>query len=393
MSRPTQALLSTENILHNIQWIQNKVKHSKIIAMVKANAYGHGIRSVGLRIADHVAMLGVASMDEAMFLRNCGIRTPIMLAEGVFDANEWSVAAHYNCQVVIHNAQQIDWIDNIPPTHRVSVWLKINTGMNRLGFHPKDIPQIYGRLQSNERIHNIIGLMSHFASSEIQDDPTTEDQSRKMGHIRQAIPDFNGPVTLCNSGGILHRPDDYYDYVRPGILIHGVSPKPGTTGHSLGLRPVMTLQSALISAYTAQKGDKVGYNGTYTCPETMPIGIAAIGYGDGYPFSACSGTPVLVQDAMCHLIGRVSMDMIAVDLRNLPNAKIGDTVTLWGEDLPIEQVAQHTQENSYSLLTGLHHRVRCHWTSQPIEAELDQHTQSTRTTATTGTSSTPSQST
>jgi alanine racemase len=364
MARPTEALLSTDHLLHNIRWIQNKIGSSKIIAMVKANAYGHGIRSVSQRIADHVHMFGVASIDEAIVLRTCGIQTPIMLAEGVFDSGEWEIAAKYHCQVVIHTLEQIQWLEHLLCTHPIRVWLKINTGMNRLGFPPRDVPALYTRLSQNPRVEKPVGLVSHFASSEIENDAKSMAQSSKMRAVMAAIPGFQGPVTLCNSGGILNgSKEDYYDYVRPGLLIHGVSPKSGVTGRSLGLRPVMTLQSKLISVYTAQKGDEIGYGSHFSCPEIMPIGIAAIGYGDGYPFRAPSGTPVLVNGIMCALVGRVSMDMLAIDLRACARAKIGDQVTLWGDELPIETVAAFAQEIPYTLLTGLQNRVRCRWSS------------------------------
>jgi alanine racemase len=361
MTRPTEALLSSENLLHNVQWIRSKIGSSKIIAMVKANAYGHGIRSISRHIADHVDMFGVASMDEAATLRSIGIGTPIMLAEGVFNASEWSIAAHNDCQVVIHTAEQIRMLDHLTFSHPIKVWLKINTGMGRLGFHPNEIPEIYALLSQDERFQHPIGLMSHFASSETDGCPKTAQQSGKFQDIIASIPEFSGPITLCNSGGVLNRYQDHFDYVRPGLLLYGVSPKADTTGQSLGLRPVMTLRTQLISVFRAQKGDEIGYGGHFRCPEAMDIGIAAIGYGDGYPFSARSGTPLLVNDRLCALAGRVSMDMIAIDLRQCPSAKFGDTVTLWGPDLPIETIVPFTQEISYTLLTGLHHRVNCRW--------------------------------
>ena len=361
MTRPTEALLSSEHLRHNVQWIRSKIGSSKIIAMVKANAYGHGIRSVSRHIAECVDMFGVASMDEAAALRSIGIRTPIMLAEGVFHASEWEIAAHNHCQVVIHTAEQIRMLDYLTSTNPIKVWLKINTGMGRLGFPPHEIPELYALLSQDARIAHPIGLMSHFASSETDVCPKTAQQSAKFKEILRAISGFSGPLTLCNSGGVLNRCQDHFDYVRPGLLLYGISPKADTTGQALGLRPVMTLRTQLISVFMAQKGDEIGYGGHFRCPETMPIGIAAIGYGDGYPFSARSGTPILVNDRLCALAGRVSMDMLAVDLRQCPSAKFGDTVTLWGPDLAIESIVPFTQEIPYTFVTGLHHRVKCRW--------------------------------
>ena len=361
MARPTQALLSNESLKHNVAWIQKRIGHSKIIAMVKANAYGHGIRSISQHIASDVAMLGVASVDEAMMIRNIGLNTDIMLAEGVFEPEEWGVASAYHCQVVIHHATQIQWLYTLEPHQKVRIWLKVNTGMNRLGFHPRDIPELYALLRNNPRIQSPMGILSHFASSELADDPKTAQQASLFRSMIASLPDFSGPVSLCNSGGILNRSQDFYDYVRPGLLLYGVCPSSHTTGQELGLRPVMTLQSKLISVYTAPGNDMVGYNGQYQCPEDMPVGVVAIGYGDGYPFTARNGTPMRVNNVVCPLIGRVSMDMIAVDLRPCPWAKVGDEVTLWGQDLPVESIVPFTQESCYTLLTGLQNRVRCHW--------------------------------
>lgn len=363
MARPAEVILSTQNLLHNIRVLQKRVGPSKIIAMVKANAYGHGIRSVALRIHQEVAMFGVSSLEEAMMLRKQGISTPIMLAEGVFEAQEWPQAAAENCEVVLHHGQQIAWLEEgdwrgLPP---LRVWVKVNTGMNRLGFYPQEVPSIYAKLSHNPRIAQPIGLMGHFASSEVLGHPKTTTQSLRMREVAASIPGFSGPLSLCNSGGVLNCSEDHGDYVRPGLLIHGVSPTEGVTGASLGLLPVMTLQSALISVYRAKKGEEVGYGGLYTCPEDMPMGIVAMGYGDGYPFSAAHGTPMLVKGVACPLIGRVSMDMLAVDLRPCPRAHIGDPVVLWGAALPVETVASFTREIPYTLLTGLHHRVRCTW--------------------------------
>ncbi|MBM3631606.1 MAG: alanine racemase [Alphaproteobacteria bacterium] len=367
MARPTNVVLSHEHLLHNIALIQNRIGHSRIIAMVKANAYGHGIRSVSARIAPVVHMFGVASLDEAIILRTIGLQTPIMLAEGVFEAKEWAVAAYHRCEVVIHHISQIQWLDTLEPHQRIRIWLKINTGMNRLGFFPHDIPKLYALLRHNPRIQGDIGLMSHFASSEQAHSEKTTQQSTAFRDIVGSIPDFSGPVSLCNSGGIVNRYGDFYDYVRPGLLMYGVHPYDYAMGQDFGLRPVMTLKSQLISVYTVQAGDTVGYNETYSCPELMTIGIVPIGYGDGYPLTARNGTPVRVNDTLCPLIGRVSMDMLAVDLRSCPGATVGDSITLWGENLPIETIAPFTQEHSHALLTGLHNRVRSFWTNDPHE--------------------------
>ncbi len=369
MARPTNVSLSHAHLQHNIALIQKKIGNTRIIAMVKANAYGHGIRSVSKRIAPVIDMFGVASIDEAMILRHIGLDTPIMLAEGVFQACEWAIAAQNHCDVVVHHISQIQWLDALESHRKVRIWLKINTGMNRLGFSPWEIPELYRQLRHNPRIHGEIGLMSHFASSEQPHSVKTMHQSAAFKDIVGSIPCFSGPVSLCNSGGIVNRTNDFYDYVRPGLLMYGVHPYDYALGQAFGLRPVMTLKSQLISVYGVKAHDTVGYNEQYSCPESMPIGIVAIGYGDGYPLTARNGTPVQVNNTICPLIGRVAMDMLAVDLRTYPGAKVGDSVTLWGEHLPVETIASFTQEHSHAILTGLHNRVRCFWTDDQHDAQ------------------------
>jgi alanine racemase len=361
MARPTVAILSTENLIHNVITLKQRAAPSRLIIMVKANAYGHGLRSVAVRLASYADILGVASIDEALALRKMGIKTPIMLAEGVFEAQELVQASAEYLQVVVHEPTQITWLNEHPLPCPLTVWIKVNTGMGRLGFLPEQVPGIYRDLQNNTSIHPRIGVMSHFACSETIDHPLNTSQIQEFQNLLSLLPEVS-PVSLCNSGGLLNFPDLHYDYVRPGGLVYGLSPVSGTTGVQLGLKPVMTLQSNLIAINTLPKGSSVGYGGRYTCTQETRLGVLAIGYGDGYPFSARDGTPTLIGGKICPLIGRVSMDMLTVDVSDCPHAKVGDCVTLWGEGLPVETVALYTSEIPYTLVTGVQHRVRYIWT-------------------------------
>ncbi|MBS0185523.1 MAG: alanine racemase [Proteobacteria bacterium] len=359
MSRTATAILSTENLLHNLTVIKEKVKGAKIIAMVKANAYGHGIRSVALRLDKHVDMLGVASIDEAMALRKIGVNAPILLSEGIFEPNELLVAATEKFHVVFHNELQVEWLEKASLPLPLEAWIKINTGMGRLGFELEQAKKFYKRIMDSSSIVSPVKVMSHFACSDDKDHPLNQQQ---IHLFKDFIKDIQSEFSLCNSGGIFNFPEYHYDYVRPGLALYGISPLLGKSAQDLNLKPVMTLQTSLISTQVFKKGSSVGYGARYQCPEDMPVGIIAFGYGDGYPITAQDGTPILVNNIECSLIGRVSMDMIAVDLRHCPHAKIGDPVVLWGADLPLERVVSHTSNITWDLLTGVQNRVKFLWT-------------------------------
>lgn len=359
MSRTAVAILSTENLLHNLAVFQRLAHPAKLIAMVKANAYGHGIRSVALRLDGHVDMLGVASIDEAMALRKVGVKAPIMLAEGVFEPNELLIANTEGFDVVFHTAEQVDWVEKANLPLPLRAWVKINTGMGRLGFPLSEARAAYERLSASPKVAPPVRLMSHFACSDDKDHPLNAQQIQTFQDFSAAL---NTERSLCNTAGILNFPTCHYDWVRPGLGLYGVHPVAGKSGADLGLKPVMTLQSSLISVKTYAPGATIGYGARYTCPEEMPIGVVALGYGDGYPITARDGTPVLVNNIECPLVGRVSMDMLTVDLRPCPKAKVGDPVVLWGNGLPLERITPHTSNIPWDLITGVQNRVKFLWT-------------------------------
>lgn len=366
MSRSAIAILSTQNLLHNLKVIKAKAPNAKVIAMVKANGYGHGLRSVSSRLAPHVDILGVASIDEALALRKIGVTRPILLIEGVFEASELQVAATEGFQVVFHEKIQIDWLRQLAPSlPLLTAWLKVDTGMGRLGFHLSEAPYFYQQLSKSPQLQQPIGVMSHFACADEPEHPLNAKQMDLLKTLATETGKTPPPLSLCNSAGIFQFPGAHHQFVRPGIALYGASPFANTIGTSasdLQLKPVMTLQTQIIAVRHMPKGSPLGYGARYICPEDMPVGVIAFGYGDGYPRTAKDGTPILVNQTRCDLIGRVSMDMITVDLRPCPTANVGDPVVLWGQGLPVETVAQHTEQICYDLLTGVQNRVKFHWT-------------------------------
>ncbi len=358
MSRTAVATLSTANLLHNVSVIKSRAKGSKIIAMIKANAYGHGIRSVGLKLDGHVDMLAVASIDEALALRTVGVKTDILLAQGVFQKEEFVEASNNRFGVVVHNDLHIEWLDSIVLESPIDIWIKSNTGMGRLGFSPEMAKVHYDNLSFNKKIAKSVRIMSHFACADDKNHPLNIKQIKAFEYLKN---NTNTEYSFCNSAAIFNFPDQHYDYVRPGIAIYGVSPMDGIFASDLGLKPVMTVKSTLMSLQDCKAGDTIGYGARYVCKSDMRVGIVAFGYGDGYPIGAKDGTPILVNNKECLLIGRPSMDMIAVDLSNAFDAKIGDSVTLFGEGLPLEHLASFTPNIPYDIITGIQNRVKFTW--------------------------------
>lgn len=319
------------------------------MAMVKANAYGHGLVPVA-KALDEADAFGVASLEEALKLRQAGIQQEIILMEGLFQREELEEAMQHRLSLVVHHEPHIALLAEAPVQAHFSIWLKINTGMNRLGFPAASVGNRYARLQTLPAVKKI-GLMSHFAKADAIHSECTRQQITLFNSVTAPFP--KEPRSLANSAGILAWPASHQQWVRPGLMLYGASPFPDQTGPDHQLKPVMTLRSKIIAISTIQHGEKVGYGGTWSAPETMLVGVVAAGYGDGYPQSAQNGTPVLVNNQICPLVGRVSMDMLTVDLRRQPDAKIGDPVTLWGEGLPVETIARHNHTSPYEILTRI----------------------------------------
>jgi alanine racemase len=354
MSRPTRLKIDLAALQNNLQRVRDIAPNSKVLAMVKANAYGHGVIPVAKALKGADA-LSVASIEEGLTLREAGITQPIVLIEGLFTSDEVDLAARYDFTLVVHHAQQIEMLEQAGVNKTFSVWLKLNTGMHRLGINVNDLSSFYHRLQILPNVQQPIGLMTHFAEADVIQSRATTEQMELFDATIHHLP---GARSLANSAGILAWPAAHHDWVRPGLMLYGASPFPDKTGLDHGLLPVMTLSSRLIAINDVKKGGKVGYGGTWTAPEDIRIGVVGVGYGDGYPQSAKNGTPVLVNGSECELVGRVSMDMLTVDLRLQPNAKVGDEVVLWGEGLPVERVARHSHSSAYELFTRMTSRPK-----------------------------------
>jgi len=348
MSRPTYMTIDLAALRHNLQRVHELAPGCAVIAMVKANAYGHGIERVANALPANA--LGVASLEEGLKLREAGITQPIVLMEGLFVADEINEAAKQHFTLVIHHEPHVEMLEKAQVANPFPVWLKINTGMHRLGIDPSQLDAIYARLQRTQAVKQPIGLMTHFAEADMIDSQAT---ARQIKLFNEVTAHLDGPRSLANSASIIAWPKAHGDWVRPGLMLYGASPFTDKTGLDHGLLPVMTLWSRIIATTRVEKGGKVGYGGTWTAPEDLTIGVVGVGYGDGYPQFAKNGTPMLVNGVECELAGRVSMDMLTVDLRNQPHAKIGDPVILWGQGLPVERVARHSGSSAYEILTRM----------------------------------------
>ena len=328
---------------------------SRVMAVVKANGYGHGVKRVAgaLRSADAFA---VACLDEAEQLREFGFAHPINVLEGFYDAEELRRFSRHHIDATVHQVEQIEALESTRLERPLKVWLKIDTGMHRLGVSPAMASSLWERLHACDSVGGI-GLMTHLANADDRNDPTTEHQ---LLAFAGAVGQISGERSTANSAGILGWPAAVCDWIRPGIMLYGASPFGDTTAIDEGLKPVMTLRTRLIAVRDLEAGERVGYGGAWSSDRSSRIGVAAIGYGDGYPRHANSGTPVLVGGRRVPLVGRVSMDMLTVDLTELPEARIGEQVILWGDGLPVEEVAQHAGTIPYELFCQITSRVHFH---------------------------------
>ena len=350
--RPATATIDLGALRHNLAVARQRAGAARIIAVVKADGYGHGAARLlpALRAAD---MLAVACIEEAVALRKAGAGQPILLLEGPFAAEELDWCAKLGFEIAVHEPGQLAMLEAARLDRPLVAWLKLDSGMSRLGFSPDRLAAAHARLAACSSVA-AIRLMSHLANADDPGDPATAAQ---IACIAAALPGLALERSICNSAGVLLWPQAHAQWVRPGVMLYGVSPVAGRTGLEEGLRPVMTLRTALIALKTVEAGQRVGYAGTWTAPGRRTIGIAGIGYGDGYPRHAPSGTPLLVDGRPASLVGRVSMDMVAIDLEGHPAARVGTPVVLWGEGLPVETVAAHAGTIAYELLCALAGRV------------------------------------
>ncbi len=339
---------------HNLQVIRRLAPKSRVMAVIKANAYGHGlvIAARALAAADAFA---VARVSEGLALREAGIKTPIVLLEGVFDRQQLDAAAAADLQLVVHSPEQMELLRAAPAHVQFKVWLKLDSGMNRLGFKGEAFRSAHAQLSSMSILKGPVNLMTHLGCADTPQRPNTAEQ---LMVFAAATRNLVGERSIESSAALLGFPEAQAEWIRPGLLLYGVSPFRGSTGADHDLRPVMTLRTSIIAVKDLIEGDQVGYGGDWTARRPTRLAIAAIGYGDGYPRSASSGTPVLVNGEHAALVGRVSMDMLAIDVTDAQRAaKVGDPVVLWGEGLPVEEIAIWAETIPYTLTCGINQRV------------------------------------
>lgn len=359
MIRLIRALVDTAALRHNLGTIRAYAPGAKIMAVVKANAYGHGLVATALALAD-ADSFAVARLEEGLALRSAGVRAPIVLLEGVFSAEQLAEAAHHGFELVVHDPLQIRLLEAHRGAERFVVWIKIDTGMNRLGFRPEGFPGALARLRALTVPVLELRVMTHLARADERDKPMTGSQVTRF-NVALVEAGLNGEqrmvTSIGSSAATLGWPDAQGDWVRPGLALYGVSPFANETAAQHGLRPVMTLETTVLTVRDVKRGESVGYAAAWRAERDSSIAILAAGYGDGLPRHLANGTPVLVAGSRYPLVGRVSMDMIAVDVTGAPKVATGNKAIIWGEGLPVEEVAAHAGTIPYELLCGVSQRV------------------------------------
>jgi alanine racemase len=353
MAPVIRAIIDTAALRHNLSRVRELAPRSKVLAVIKANAYGHGIvpTAVALAGADGFA---VARIEEGIALRAAGLRHRVLLLEGVFGAEQLRQAADHDFDIMVHEPEQIDLLEAHRAERPLRAWLKIDTGMNRLGFKPGQLRSVLARLRDCKAVAQPLTLVTHLACADEADGLRTREQVTLFSQLLDGVP---GERSIANSAGLIACPESRADWVRPGLMLYGVSPFAGQSAESLGLRPAMTLLSRVIALKQIEAGERVGYGGDWVAPRPTRLAIVAAGYGDGYPRNTASGTAVLVGGHAAELAGRVSMDMIAVDVTGLPPVAVGESVTLWGPGVPVEDVARAAGTIPYELVCGVSQRV------------------------------------
>lgn len=347
------AHINLEALAHNLQRIKQKAPQSKVMAVVKANGYGHGLRHIAKHALGADAF-GVARIEEALQLRACGVVKPILLLEGFYSPNDLPVLVTNNIQTVVHCYEQLEALEQADLETPVVVWLKVDSGMHRLGVREEQYQEFVERLHHCNNVAKPLRYMSHFGCADELENPMTKQQIERFMSLTEGC---NGERSMAASAGLLEWSSSRMDWVRPGIIMYGVSPFGDRTAAEMGFQPVMTLKSHLIAVRDVKKGESVGYGAAWTSQRDTKVGVIAIGYGDGYPRTAPNGTPVLVNGRKVPISGRVSMDMLTVDLGPEATERVGDEAILWGEALPSEEVARHIGTIAYELVTKLTSRV------------------------------------
>lgn len=353
VSRRVTATIHLGALRANLARVRMLASGARVMAVVKADGYGHGLERVAQALADADAF-GVASIADGERIRNIGLRNRIIVLSGIDEPDDLLAMRRLELEPVVHHDSQLAWLEAEHDRRPLSVWLKIDSGMHRLGFPPARAAEVHARLRALPQIGERIQLMTHFARS---DEFGGEATVRQIERFDADVDGLTGARSLANSAAILGWPASHADWVRAGGVLYGVSAVAGKTGAEFGFRPAMTLSARLIAINAVARGEAIGYGGAWACPEDMPVGVVAIGYGDGYPRHARAGAPVLLRGRRAGIVGRVSMDLITIDLRGHPDAAVGDQVVLWGPGLPVETIADHAGTIGYELICGMTRRV------------------------------------
>lgn len=347
-----RAVVSGSALRANLRSIRKRASGTHVMAVVKANAYGHGLVSTALALPEADAF-AVARIGEAMTLREAGVAQPIVLLEGVFDAAQLAIAARMAFDIVVHHPDQLALLEQQAARDFV-VWLKIDTGMNRLGFRLEEAAEALARLRRLTPALREIRLLTHLACADEPDSPVTQQQLDRFAPLAH---EAGLACSIANSAGLLAFPSARAQWVRPGLALYGASPFPNRSADSLGLAPAMTLETTVIATRRVREGEAVGYGGAWRAARDSRVAILAAGYGDGLPRSLPSGTPVLIGGRRAPLVGRVSMDMIAVDVTDFADVAVGEGAVLWGPGLPVEEIAALAGTIPYELLCSISQRV------------------------------------
>jgi alanine racemase len=355
MARPAKALIDLDALRYNLRLASDLSPDSKVMAVIKADAYGHGALGISKALCDEVSAFGVASIEEAIELREGGIKTPIHLLEGTFSDDEIITASENSFSVSCVNQRQKIAILKADITSPIDVWIFVDTGMHRLGIALEELKSTYEELNSSSNVTDNIVVATHFSCA---DDLENDFTSIQFSRMTKAMDDISVVKSFCNSAGLIGWPQTRSDWNRLGIILYGGSPLPLPKFETKKLKQVMTLKSEIIALRTIKAGDSVGYAATWIASRETIIATVAIGYGDGYPLNATNGTPVLIRGERCPLAGRVSMDMITVDVTDLSSVELGDEVILWGADLSADEIANYSGTISYELFTRMPARTK-----------------------------------
>ncbi|MGH8464703.1 MAG: alanine racemase [Pseudomonas sp.] len=346
--RPARALIDLQALRHNYQ-LARELSGAKALAVIKADAYGHGAVRCALALEQQADGFAVACIEEALELRAAGIKAPVLLLEGFFEAGELALIVEHDLWCVVHSLWQLEAIEQTAMAKPINVWLKLDSGMHRVGLHPKDYQNAYQRLLATGKVSKIV-LMSHFARADELDSSASNEQVAVFQAARQGL---SAEVSLRNSPAVLGWPQVPSDWVRPGIMLYGATPFEVPQTEAARLQPVMTLQSRVISVRELPSGEPVGYGAKFISPRPTRVGVVAMGYADGYPRQAPTGTPVMVAGKRSQIIGRVSMDMLCIDLTDVPEAGVGSPVELWGKQVLASDVAMQAGMIPYQIFCNL----------------------------------------